>query len=59
MIRTWRNKKKIPTPKLRWKKLHWQLGNYTQGTYRKPSEQLFFDRRPLSYPDLTEYMKTY
>ena len=28
-------------------------------TYRKPSEQLFSNRRPLCYPNLTKNMKTY
>ena len=32
---------------------------YTKNTYRKPSEQLFPNRRSLSYPNLTKNMKTY
>ena len=28
-------------------------------TYRKPSEQLFLNRWPLSFPNLTETMNTY
>ena len=28
------------------------VGTYTKKTYRKPSEQLFPNRRPLSYPNL-------
>ena len=31
----------------------------TKKTYRKPSEQLFPNRRPLSYPNLPENMKTH
>ena len=40
-----RNQKEIPTPKT-------ELG-------KKPREQLFPNRRPLSYPNLNKYMKRY
>ena len=43
--------KKFPLQKPRWKKLNLQLG--------KPSEQLFPNRRPLSYPNLHKNMTTY
>ena len=42
--------KKFPIQKPRWEKLNWQLGTYDEKTYRKPSEQLFPNRRSLSYP---------
>ena len=32
---------------------------YNKKTYRKPNEQLFPNRRPLSYPNLSTNMKTY
>ena len=58
MIRKWRNQREISNPQTEgWKK--WHLGTYTKKTYRKPSEQLFLHRRPLSYPKLTKNMKTY
>ena len=41
------------------KKLNRQSGTYTKTTYCKPSEQLFPNRQPLGFPNLTEYMKTY
>ena len=40
-------------------KLNWQSGTYTKRTYRKPNEQLFPNRRPLSYPNLTKYTKAH
>ena len=56
-----RNQKEIPTPKTEvGKKLNWQLIRYLyMDTYRKPGKQLFSNRRPLSYPNLTETMKTH
>ena len=36
------------------KKLNRQLGTYTKKTYRKPSQQLFSNRRSLIYPKLTK-----
>ena len=58
MIRK-RIQKEIPTPKtLMGKKLNWLPGTYTKKTYRKPSEQLFPIRRPLSYQNLTKNMNT-
>ena len=60
MIRKMHNQNEIPTPKTEvGKNTNWQLGTYTYRTYRKPSEQLFPNRRPLSYPHLTKTMKTY
>ena len=41
------------------KKLNLQLCIYTTKTYRKPSEQQFPKRRPLSYPKLTKNIKPY
>ena len=41
------------------KKLIRQLSTYTMITCRKPSEQLFPYRRPLSYPNCTKHLKTY
>ena len=59
MISKRRNQKEIPTPKNRaGKKLHRRLGTYTKKTYRKPCKQLFPNRRPHSYPNLTKNMKT-
>ena len=45
MIRKRPIRKKFPP---RWKKLKWQSGTYTKKTYRKPSGQLFPNRRPLT-----------
>ena len=58
MIKKWHNQKEIPTPKTEDGKLskNWQSGSYTKGKYCKPSEQLFPNRRPLSYPNLTKYV---
>ena len=36
------------------KKLNQQSGTFTKKTYCKPSEQLFPNRWPLSYPNLTK-----
>ena len=56
MIRKQPIQKEIPTPKTEIKKkLNWQSGTYTKKAYRKPSEQLFPNRRPLSYPNLIKY----
>ena len=49
-IRKRRNQKEIPTPKTEVGK----LGAYTYKTYLKPSEQLFPNRRSLSYPNLNK-----
>ena len=40
-------RKKFLLQKSRWKTLNWQLVTYTYKTFRKPSEQLFPNRRPL------------
>ena len=39
------------------KKLKWHLGTCTKKTYSKPSEQLFPNRRPLSYLNWTKIWK--
>ena len=36
-----------------------KIGTYTKKKYRKPSEHLFPNRRPLNYPHLTKNMKTH
>ena len=60
MIRKRLNQKEISTPQAEgWEKTKMTLGNYTKKTYCKPSEQLFPNRRPLSYPNLTQNMKMY
>ena len=54
MIGKWRNQKEIPTLQTEgWEKTKMTLMyTYTKKTYRKPIEQLFPNRRPLSYPNL-------
>ena len=60
MIRKRHNHKEMPSSKTEMeKKTNLQSGTYTKKTYRKPSEQLFQNRRLLSYPNLTEKMKTH
>ena len=49
-----RNQKEIPAPKSEVGNLNLQLGTNIKKTYCKPSEQLFTNRRPLSYPNLTK-----
>ena len=50
----------IPTPQTEgWEKLKCHLGSYIKKTYRKPSEQLFPNRRLLSNPNLTKILKTF
>ena len=49
-----RNQKEISTPKTKVGKTNRQLGAYTQKAHRKPSEQLFANRRPLSYTNLNK-----
>ena len=41
------------------KKTKMTIGTYTKRTHHKPSEQLFPNRQPLRYPNLTKNMKTY
>ena len=41
------------------KKSKLTIGTYTKKTYCKPNEQLFPNRRPVSYPNLTKTVKTY
>ena len=41
--------------KLGEKNLNCQSGTYSKRTYRKPGDQLFFNRRPLSYPNSIKY----
>ena len=53
MIRKWRNQKEIPTPQTeKWEKT--KMTFITKETYRKPSGQLFHNRRPFSYPNFTK-----
>ena len=60
MIRTWRNQKEIPTVQTEgWEKTKILLDDYTKETNRKPSEQLFPNRRSLSYLNLNKNMRTY
>ena len=55
MVRKWRNKGEIPTPQTE----GWEKNQMTfRHLYRKPSEQLFPNRLPFSYPNLTKNMKT-
>ena len=54
MIRKWCDKKEIATPKTEMGKKTKQSGTYNKKTYFKPSKQLFLNRRPLSYPNLTK-----
>ena len=42
-----------------WQKTKTSLNYLYQETYRKPSEQLFPNRQPLSYPNFTKNLKTY
>ena len=49
----------IPTPKTKFGKIKLTVRFNTKGTYRKQTEHIFPNRRPLSYPNLTKYMKTY
>ena len=41
------------------KKFNTGVRTYIEKIYRKPSEQLFSNRRSLSYPNLTKNMNTY
>ena len=59
MIRKRRNQKEIPTPKTEAGKTKLTIRYTYLRTYRKPSGQLFSNRRSLSYPNLTKSMKTY
>ena len=53
-------RRRSPLQKPRWeKKLNQQSGTKTMKTYRKPHEQLFLNRWPLNYLNLTKNMKTY
>ena len=54
----YQSKSDLPKPEVG-KKLNRQLGTYTWKIYSKPSEQLFPNRRLLSYPKLTKNMQTY
>ena len=61
MVKKRRNQKEIPTKKTTREKIVLLLGTYnvTKKIYSKISEQLFSNRRPLSYAALTKNMKTY
>ena len=53
-------RKKNPTPKPEaGKKTNQQEGIFTMKTFRKPNEQLFPNRWPLSYINLTKNMIIY
>ena len=52
-------RKRLPLQKPRWEKPNKQSGTYTMKTFRKPNEQLFPNRWPLSYLNLTKNMQTY
>ena len=52
----WRNQKENPTPETEMGKLNILLG--TKKAYRKPSEQLFPNRWPLNYQNLTNKINT-
>ena len=56
-MRKIRNQKEIPTPKTEVGKTKLKFRYLYLEIYRKPSEQLFTDRRPLSYPNLNQNMK--
>ena len=59
MIKKWHSQREIPISQTEdWEKTKLHLGTYTKKTYHKPSEQLFPNRRPLSYQNLTKNMKT-
>ena len=58
-IRKRRNKKEIPTPKTEVGKTKLKIRYLCIKIYRKPSGQLFPNRRPLSYPNLDKNMITY
>ena len=45
--------KRIPTPKTETGKTKLTIRYFTQRIYHKPSEQLFPNRRPHSYPNLS------
>ena len=54
MLRKRRNQKEIPTPKTEVGKTKLIVRYLYLETYRKPSEKLFPNRRPLSYPNLNK-----
>ena len=59
MIRKRRNQKEIPTPKTEVGKTKLTIRYLYLKTYRKPSEQLFPNRRPLSNLNFNKNMKTH
>ena len=61
MIRKRSNQKEIPTPKTEVGKNKSTINKYLYLAfpYRKSYEQLFPNRRPLSYPNLDKNMKTH
>ena len=58
MVRKRRNKKEIFTPKTKVGKTKLTIRYLNLVNNRKPSEQLFPNMRPLSYPNLNQNMKT-
>ena len=52
-------RKRFPPQKPRWEKTKLTIRHLYHETYRKPNEQLFPNRWPLSYLNLIKNMKTY
>ena len=52
-------RKRFPLQKPRWEKTKLTIRYLYHETYRKPNEQLFPNRWPLSYLNLTKNMETY
>ena len=52
-------RKRFPLQKPRWEKTKLTIRHLYHETYRKPNEQLFPNRWPLSYLNLIKNMKTY
>ena len=52
-------RKRFPLQKPRWEKTKLTIRYLYHETYRKPNEQFFPNRWPLSYLNLTKNMKTY
>ena len=53
------SEKRFPLQKPRWEKTKLTIRYLYHETYRKPNEQYFPNRWPLSYLNLTKNMKTY
>ena len=59
MIRKLHKHEEIPTTKNEVGKINRQSGGSTKRTYRKPNEQLFPNRWPVTYPNITKLKYTY